>query len=159
MIFGIDFDNTISTNNYPYVGELIPMAKEVINTLVENGHTIMRWTVRGKERVASNGYNDALKNAIEFLEKNEIKVHHFNKSPIQPSSLPESSPKQLVDYFIDDISLGTPLRIYEGNFLVVDWLMMSRYLARISAITLEQFDKLKAIAFEKYPHMWRANEF
>ena len=154
MIFGIDFDNTISTNNYPYAGELIPMAKEVINTLVENGHTIMLWTVRGNEKVAKNGYVNALDSAKEFLEKNEIKIQYFNNSPIQPSALPESSPKQLVDYFIDDISLGAPLIIYKSKFLVVDWMVVSIYLARISAITQEQLKKLQSIAFEKHPDMW-----
>ena len=100
MVFGIDFDNTIATHNYPYVGELIPMAKEVINTLADNGHTIMLWTVRGNEYWDSEGKINALQNAREFLDDNEIEVHYFNESPIHPSS----SPKQLVDFFIDDIS-------------------------------------------------------
>ena len=141
-------------------GDIIPMAKEVINTLVENGHTIMLWTVRGDEIVSYEGENNinALNNAINFLEINGIKVHYFNKSPIHPSTSQKSSPKQLVDYFIDDIGLGTPLIIYNGKYLVVDWMVMCKYLVRVGAISNEQFIKLKNIAFEKYPNIWRLNE-
>lgn len=150
MIFGIDFDNTIATHNYPYVGELIPMAKEVINTLVDNGHTVMLWTVRGDESWDSEGKINALQNAREFLDENEIEVHYFNESPIHPSS----SPKQLVDFFIDDINLGTPLRIYKGKHLVVDWLEMCRHLYMRKAITQEQWNNLEDLAKEKYPEEW-----
>lgn len=162
MVFGIDFDNTISTNNYPFAGELIPMAKEVINTLVENGHIIMLWTVRGNETVEENGYVNALNKAKEFIEENEIKVHYFNKSPMQPSSLPDSSPKQYVDYYIDDISLGTPLMNYKNN-LVVNWFIICKYLARVGAISQEQLNNLQTIAQYKYPYvfpyMCRTNDF
>ena len=149
MVFGIDFDNTISTNNYPFAGELIPLAKEVINTLAENGHTIMLWTVRGNETVEKNGYVNALNKAKEFIEENEIKVHYFNKSPIHPSSLPDSSPKQYVDYYIDDIGLGTPLMVYKSKF-VVDWMAICLYLLNIKAITEEQYVKLRIIKMTKY---------
>ena len=142
----IDFDNTIATHNYPYVGELIPMAKEVINTLADNGHTLMLWTVRGDESWDSEGKINALRNAIEFLDENEIDIHYFNQSPIHPSS----SPKQLVDYFIDDINLGTPLRFYKGRYLVVDWLALCRNLFMVKAITQEQWNNLRDIAKEKY---------
>ena len=150
MVFGIDFDNTIATHNYPFVGELIPMAKEVINTLVDNGHTVMLWTVRGNEAWDPEGKINAMVNAIEFLEQNEIDVQYFNESPIHPSS----SPKQLVDYFIDDINLGTPLRIYKGRHLVVDWLAMCRHLFMVKAITQEQWNNLRDIAYERYPDVW-----
>ena len=100
MVFGIDFDNTISTHNYPFVGELVPMAKEVINTLKDNGHYIFLWTVRGDESWDSEGKINALQNAREFLDENEIEIDGFNSSPIHPSS----SPKQHCDYFIDDIN-------------------------------------------------------
>ena len=150
MIFGIDFDNTIATHNYPFVGELIPMAKEVINTLAENGHTIMLWTVRGDESWDSAGEINALQNAIEFLDTNGIEIHYFNMSPIQPSS----SNKQLVDYFIDDINLGTPLRIYKGKHLVVDWLALCRNLFIIKAITQQQWNNLEELAKEKYPDVY-----
>ena len=74
MVFGIDFDNTISTYNYPFVGELVPMAKEVINTLKGNGHYIFLWTVRGDESWDTEGKINALQNAREFLDENEIKI-------------------------------------------------------------------------------------
>lgn len=146
MVFGIDFDNTIATHNYPFVGELIPMAKEVINTLKDNGHYIFLWTVRGNESWDSDGKINALQNAREFLDENEIEIDGFNSSPIHPSS----SPKQHCDYFIDDINLGTPLRIYKGRYLVVDWLAICRNLYMVKAITQEQWNNLRDIAKEKY---------
>lgn len=149
MVFGIDFDNTIATHNYPFVGELIPMAKEVINTLKDNGHYIFLWTVRGDESWDSDGKINALQNAREFLDENEIEIDGFNSSPIHPSS----SPKQHCDYFIDDINLSTPYIMYHGH-RVVDWAMIAVYLKYAGAINTQQFDKLIETAETNYPEIW-----
>ena len=69
------------------------------NTIKDNGHYIFLWTVRGDESWDSEGKINALQNAREFLDENEIEIDGFNSSPIHPSS----SPKQHCDYFIDDI--------------------------------------------------------
>ena len=149
MVFGIDFDNTISTHNYPFVGELVPMAKEVINTLNDNGHYIFLWTVRGDESWDSEGKINALQNAREFLDENEIEIDGFNSSPIHPSS----SPKQHCDYFIDDINLSTPYIMYHGH-RVVDWVMIAIYLKNAGAINTQQLDKLIETAETDYPEIW-----
>lgn len=149
MVFGIDFDNTISTHNYPFVGELVPMAKEVINTLKDNGHYIFLWTVRGDESWDSEGKINALQNAREFLDENEIEIDGFNSSPIHPSS----SPKQHCDYFIDDINLGTPYIMYHGH-RVVDWVMIAIHLKYVGAINTQQLDKLIETAETNYPEIW-----
>ena len=147
MVFGIDFDDTIATNAYPNTGILVPMAKEVINTLKDNGHYIFLWTVRGWESLDSEG--SPLKNAQVFCDENEIEIDNFNDTPWKVST----SPKVLADYFIDDISLGTPLLKFH-NRMVVDWYEMCFLLERVGAITKNQCDKLIKTAEEKYSEIW-----
>jgi hypothetical protein len=147
MVIGIDFDDTIATNAYPNTGELIPMAKEVINTLKDNGHYIFLWTVRGWESLDGDG--SPLKNAQVFCDDNEIEIDNFNDSPWKVST----SPKVLADYFIDDIALGTPLMKYHDR-MVVDWYEMSFLLEKVGAITKKQCDELINIAREMYPEIY-----
>ena len=77
-VIGIDFDNTISTHNYPFTGVLIPHAKEILNLLHKNGHIIVLWTVRGNDKINELGMRDskgtmsALDNAKEFCERNGV---------------------------------------------------------------------------------------
>lgn len=143
MIFGIDFDNTISTHAYPFTGDLVPYAKEVIALLQKNGHKCMMWTVRGHDAINVRGSKDemgtydALLNAQVFCLNNGIVFNYFNESPMHPSS----SHKQYVDYYIDDVNIGTPLMNYRGH-RVVDWLKVAELLAEIGALTQEDIDSI-----------------
>lgn len=144
MVFAIDFDNTISTHCYPFTGRLVPFAKEVINLLQDNGHTCFLWTVRGYDKINVYGHKDpdgvcdSLSLALEFCESHGIHFKHANQSPIHPSS----SPKQLADYVIDDVSIGCPIINYMG-YWVVDWLKVAEELVKIGAIFKHQLDALK----------------
>lgn len=46
LIIGIDFDGTVVTHEYPNVGKDIG-AVPVLRKLVERGHKLMLWTMRG----------------------------------------------------------------------------------------------------------------
>lgn len=139
MVFGIDFDNTISTHAYPYTGKLVPYAKEVINMLHENGHHCFLWTVRGDNVVFEE---NALNNARSFCVDNGIAIDGYNESPIHPSS----SPKQLADYFIDDINIGCPLINYCGH-KVVDWIKIAEELVKLGALTPSQLQSIGIVSW------------
>ena len=80
MIIAIDFDGTIVTHEYPYVGKPLPLAKEVINMLGKNRHDIFLYTMRdGSE----------LLDAIEYCEENGLGMVGYNESPQQFSESPK----------------------------------------------------------------------
>lgn len=148
MLIAVDFDDTIATNRYPFVGEIIPYAKEIINFLHEEGHLIMLWTVRGTEKINELGYidskgkNSSLDNAKKFCMDNGIHIDYYNFNPSHPSN----SPKQLADIVIDDINLGCPTKLFK-NRLCVDWLEVGRLLVNKGFIRMGQLEIL--IADEK----------
>lgn len=49
MIIAIDFDGTICQNEYPEIGDPIPLAIESIKELKERGHDLILWTCRQGE--------------------------------------------------------------------------------------------------------------
>ncbi len=70
LIIAIDFDGTIvEEREYPNFGPLMPYAKQVINALKEEGHTLILWTVR---------YADGLKPALEFIRSIMVNVLHLH---------------------------------------------------------------------------------
>jgi len=93
----IDFDDTIAVNAFPEIGELIDGAKEYINKLYDDGHTIMINTCRaGKEE------GDAKK----FLEDNGIKYHWLNcNRPEDIEHYKQDCRKMSADVYIDDKNL------------------------------------------------------
>jgi len=107
MIIAIDFDYTIAENGYPDITKatLIKDAKEVINKLYDEGHTILIWTCR-------SSYKDAIQNCVEFLDKHEIKYHQINReAPLTVfkwKHVPDYmwSPKIDADLYIDDKQVG-----------------------------------------------------
>ena len=147
MVIAIDFDNTISTHNYPYTGYLIPMAKEVIDVIKDNGHHTFLWTVRSDESFDSEGRVNSLNEAKKFIIDHEIEIDTFNVSPIHPSS----SPKQLAHIVIDDINLGTPMMFYKGH-RVVNWYELTYHLENRGVISFEEGRDLRVYAETYYPN-------
>jgi len=98
MIIAIDFDGTIVMDRFPDIGEMIPGAKEIINSFFEDGHRIIIWTSRTGIELAR---------AIEWLAKSGIKYHLVNES------CPENTKKYggrdtrkiYADIYIDDKGL------------------------------------------------------
>lgn len=131
-IIAIDFDGTIVTHDYPRVGKPIPLAKEVINMLTDNGHLCFLWTMRD---------NETLEAAKQYCKDNGIMLCNYNMSPDQFSD----SPKQYATIYIDDAALGCPLR-YDSDMSrrpYVDWYRVAGMLTNSGLLTQEQFESLQ----------------
>lgn len=118
-IFNLDFDGTVVTHEYPLVGKDIG-AVPVLKRLVENGHQLILFTMRGN--------NSYLKEAVEWFKKNDIPLYGINTNPTQSSWT--DSPKSHANFIIDDTALGTPL-LFNWSFSVnpyVDWIEMEKIL-------------------------------
>lgn len=98
MIIAIDFDGTIHNGIYPYIGLLKTHAKEVINTLKEQGHYIIIWTCRT---------GDDLLEAVNFLLEKEILFDRINDNcPDNKATYGGNTRKIYADYYIDDKQIG-----------------------------------------------------
>lgn len=131
-IIAIDFDGTIVTHDYPRIGKSIPLAKEIINMLTDNGHLCFLWTMRD---------NETLDAAKKYCKDNGIMLCNYNMSPDQFSD----SPKQYATIYIDDAALGCPLR-YDSDMSrrpYVDWYRIAGMLTNSGLLTQEQFESLK----------------
>ena len=133
-VIAIDFDGTIVTHEYPYVGKDIHLAKDVIKMLIENGHRCFLYTMRdGSE----------LLDAIEYCKENELEMCGWNESPEQFSN----SPKQYGTFYIDDAAIGCPL-IYDPDVSrrpFVNWFDVARYLESLGLITHNQMDEIRSM--------------
>lgn len=98
MIIGLDFDGTCVTHDYPRIGKdigAIPVLKE----LVDKGHQIVLNTMRSGEELTE---------ACIWLQEKGIPLYGINKEPFQDQWT--ASPKVYAQLYIDDASLGTPLK-------------------------------------------------
>lgn len=102
MIVAIDFDGTIVEDHFPEIGNMKPGADEAINSLYNQGYTIIIWTCR-------TGINKA--RAVEWLAKKGIKWHYINES-CKNNVLKyggRDTRKVYADLYIDDKGLINPL--------------------------------------------------
>lgn len=99
MVFGIDFDGSVVTHEYPRVGEDIG-AVPVLKALVENGHKIICYTMRGPGTKEEQ-------DAKDWFKQNDIPLFGFNENPEQASW--SDSRKVYAHVYIDDAALGCPL--------------------------------------------------
>lgn len=98
MIIAIDFDGTCVTHEYPNTGTDIGAAP-VIHDLIEAGHKIILFTMRGSA---------CLGKAVDWFLKNDIDLFGVNTNPYQ--SVWTTSPKAYAELYIDDAALGIPLK-------------------------------------------------
>lgn len=118
LIFAIDFDGTCVTHAFPDVGEDIG-AVPVLKRIVEAGHKLILYTMRGDGKV--------LDDALAWFRRNNIPLFGINKNPTQKSWT--SSPKPYANYYIDDAALGCPLVIPgDGSRPYVCWEEVERLL-------------------------------
>ncbi len=106
MIIAIDFDGTCVTHEYPAVGKDIG-AVPVLKKLVENGHQLMLWTMRGNK--PHDGV-DTLADAVNWFKENDVPLWGINENPEQTASGWSNSNKQYAQMYIDDAALGCPLK-------------------------------------------------
>ena len=120
MIICVDFDGTCVSHEFPYIGEDIG-AVPVLKELVENGHSLILWTMR-----SDNSKGNFLTNAIDWFKENEIPLWGIQTNPSQ--SAWTSSPKAYGELYIDDAALGCPLTSNGNKRKYVDWVKVREML-------------------------------
>ena len=119
MIIAIDFDGTIVQNEFPRIGTLLPLAKESINRLCQDGHYIIIWTCR---------CGDQLTDMVNFLLQNDIRFHRINDNePEQTAKYNSNSRKIYAHAYIDDKSIACPKT--DNN--IIDWLNIYQQILQI----------------------------
>lgn len=97
-IIGIDFDGTVVTHNYPFVGNDIG-AVPVLKKLIDSGCDLVLTTMR---------CDTDLDDAIKWFYDNKIKLSGIYKHETQEAWT--KSPKCYCDILIDDCACGAPLK-------------------------------------------------
>ena len=109
----VDFDNTLFMDAYPFVGEVIEGAVEVINSLYNKGWTIIINTCREGEMA---------ENAILALEEHGFKYSFFNNNdPVRTAKYGYDSRKIGSDLIIDNAAL--PLALTGIDWEVIEEMM------------------------------------
>lgn len=98
MIIAVDFDGTLHTGNWPGIGAPAPYAKEVMQGLKDEGHYLIIWTCRERER-QTEMVNWLLENGIPFDRINEHK-------PGSVELYGYASRKVYAHLYIDDKQVG-----------------------------------------------------
>ena len=118
MIIALDFDGTVVTHEYPYIGEDIG-AVPVLKELTAAGHKLVLFTMRSGK---------LLDDAVAWFERNGIDLYAINENPEQKSWT--SSVKVHANIYIDDCALGCPIRFEDGiRRPFVDWQKVREILA------------------------------
>ncbi len=126
MDIAIDFDGSCVTHDYPKVGKDIG-AIPVLKRLVNDGHRLMLWTMRGNKPG-----NTTLEDAVNWFKHNEIPLWGINENPEQTKTGWTNSNKQYAQLYIDDAALGCPLIVspefHDRPF--VDWIKIEHMLVQ-----------------------------
>lgn len=139
-IFGIDFDGTCVTHEYPEIGKNIG-TEYVLNCLIENGHKLMLWTMRDNK---PDEGKQTLQDAVNWFKQHNIELWGINENPEQKETGWSNSNKQYCNYYIDDASIGTPLLLIPelSPRPFVDWCKVAWILYKLKLITLDQYEKV-----------------
>ena len=140
LIFGIDFDGTCVTHEFPEVGKNIGAAT-VLRMLCENGHKLILYTMRS-DRPESTANNNPeiqdvtgmfLQEAVKWFSENNIPLYGIQHNPNQGWT---TSPKCYAHLYIDDAALGAPLKFDStlSNRPFIDWKVVEILLREKSII-------------------------
>lgn len=111
MVIAIDFDGTCVEHNYPAMGADVEGVVEVLRDINRKGHRLILHTMRSGAKL------DA---AVKWFRDRKIELWAINQNPEQREWT--ESPKVYADIYIDDSSLGCPVRFIDGvRRPVVDW--------------------------------------
>jgi len=103
-IIAVDFDGTIVDHEFPYIGNLKPGAKRVLNKWAEEGISVIIWTCRQQVDRELGGQADTFA-VRKFLDDNGIMYDAVNEqSPKIPFRL--HCAKVFADLYIDDRNMG-----------------------------------------------------
>ena len=116
MYICVDFDGTVVDHRYPDIGEPVPLAIKWLQRLQDCGARLILFTMRSDNPRTGNLLTDA----VEYLEKNGIKLYGINTNPDQ--KVWTSSPKAYANVYVDDLAFGCPL-LHPKGFArpCVDW--------------------------------------
>lgn len=110
MVFAIDFDGTIAKHKYPEIGDEVPGAIDVLKKLIEQGHTLILYTMRSGRSLTA---------AISWCYERGVQFNAVNNNPDQESWT--SSRKVYAHVYVDDAALGCPLVKEEQERPYVNW--------------------------------------
>jgi hypothetical protein len=114
-LIAIDFDGTTVMHDFPYIGEEVPHAIEVLKKLQSAGHDFILYTMRS---------NNLVDEAEEWLRNRGIFVSYVNCNP----EMETGSRKCYAHAYVDDHGIGTPL-IYDPDIHkkpFVNWLAVEK---------------------------------
>lgn len=99
MILAIDFDGTIASDNYPYIGHLRPGARQAMWEAKARGWTIIIWTCRCGRH---------LEEMKKFLEAAQLPYDVINEhAPENLARYNGDARKVFADVYVDDRGLGS----------------------------------------------------
>ena len=144
IIFGIDFDGTCVTHEFPNIGKDVG-AVPVLRDIVKAGHKLILFTMRSnmqsgtvREPGLQPTFGSHLDAAVNWFKENDIKLYGIQKNPTQLNWT--TSPKSYAELMIDDSALGCPLvfkkEISERPFAC--WETIERYLEQIGCFENEK---------------------
>lgn len=94
-IVAVDFDGTLTSNEFPDIGEINNNVVNWVRERKDNGATIILWTTR---------QNKKLQEALDFCDKKDIPIDYVNQNvPWLPFN---TSQKIFADIYLDDRSLN-----------------------------------------------------
>ena len=133
MIIAVDFDGTVVTHKFPYVGEDVGAA-DVLKNLVKNGHKLILNTMRSHRpyEFPDGTSKDTLQEAIDWFESNSIELYGVNENPSQKEWT--DSPKIYANIYIDDAALGCPKIMSKHGVPIVDWLTIDNWFKQVGII-------------------------
>ncbi len=136
MIIGVDFDGTVVTHEYPYIGEDIG-AVPVLKRLVEAGHKLILFTMRSSK-------NGTLQDAVNWFKENNIPLYGVNTNPTQSEWT--DSPKAHCNVYIDDAGFGMPVKFdSESRRRYVDWEKLESMLEEEGILESENNDNMRKV--------------
>ena len=141
LIFGIDFDGTCVTHEFPNIGKDVG-AVPILRDIVKAGHKLILFTMRSnmqsgtvREPGLQPKFGSHLDAAVNWFKENDIPLFGINENPTQKEWT--SSPKPYCHIYIDDAALGAPLKydLNISNRPFIDWDRVRKYLERYGRIT------------------------
>lgn len=124
MTIYLDFDGTVVEHNYPELGAYNEGCFEVVSKLQIAGYQFILNTYR------ANVQDGTLEEALYFLKKHRHRLYNpIIEATIHKISPPSWNEEELFNtdiIFIDDLSVGIPLRdtVELSNSKMIDWMKL-----------------------------------
>lgn len=129
MKIAVDFDGTCVKHEYPNVGDDVPFAVVVLQSLAKQGHQLILYTMRSGQE---------LQDAEDWFIQRGITLYSSQKDKGQ--EMWTQSNKCYAQVYIDDAALGCPLIYPRTGRPYVDWQGVASQLS----ITLTHVQKYTA---------------